>query len=282
MLQKAIDLKPGPALAATVYHNLGGVLHIQQKLPEAIAAYRRAIELKPDFAGAYSILGTTLAHSLNPEALVAGRKAIELNPKNAAGFDDLGYTLYVQQKLPEAEAVYREAIALRHDNADAYHNLGNVLFLQQRLPEAVAASQKAIALRPDFANAYNSLAHFLRQQKGPRPTPPRARPSNSIVCRQTAIWGFCLWERGNSPKPWRPLGGATRLTPKGLIGPITPPTLFIGRSNGFCSMPNCRRYSGAKLGPVAYRNSRLGEVVPAALPAALRCLRSPLQRSVRH
>ena len=63
----------------------------QGKLDEAIAAYREAIRLKPDYAEAHSNLGIALAG---------------------------------QGKLDEAIAEYREAIRLKPDYAAAHNNLG--------------------------------------------------------------------------------------------------------------------------------------------------------------
>src|SRR5262249_20746164 len=96
----------------------------QGKLDEAIAAYRHAIALKPDFADAYSNLGGTLAE---------------------------------QGKRDEAVAAYRHAIALKPDFADAYSNLGGTLAVQGKREEAVAADPHAIALKPDFAEAQFAL-----------------------------------------------------------------------------------------------------------------------------
>ena len=58
--RKAIELKSDDAEA---YYNLGIALDDQKKLDEAVAAYRKAIELKPDYAKAHNSLGVTLRHT---------------------------------------------------------------------------------------------------------------------------------------------------------------------------------------------------------------------------
>ena len=72
------------------YSNLGVALNDQGRLGEAIAAYRQAISIKPDFAEAYSNLGNAL--------------------------NDQG-------KLGEAMAAYRQAISIRPDFPEAHSNL---------------------------------------------------------------------------------------------------------------------------------------------------------------
>jgi protein O-GlcNAc transferase len=50
--RRALELKPDYAEA---HNNLGNALKDQGKLDEAVACYRRALELKPDFAGRTAI-----------------------------------------------------------------------------------------------------------------------------------------------------------------------------------------------------------------------------------
>ena len=45
---------------AEAHNNLGNALQDQGKLDEAIACYRRALELKPDYAEAHTNLGIAL------------------------------------------------------------------------------------------------------------------------------------------------------------------------------------------------------------------------------
>ena len=66
----------------------------QGKLEEAIASYRQAVRLKPDYAEAYNNLGNALKD---------------------------------QGKLEEAIASYQQALRLKPDYAEAHNNLGNAL-----------------------------------------------------------------------------------------------------------------------------------------------------------
>jgi tetratricopeptide (TPR) repeat protein len=160
---KAIELDQKDALA---YNNLGIALREQKKLPEAIAACHKAIELHPKFAVAHYNLGVTLGDQKKlPEAVAAYHKAIELDPKYALAYTNLGRALRYQKKLPEAVAAFHKAIELDPKVALAYHNLGYVLRDQNKLPEAIAAYHKAIELDPKYAKVYNNLGIALRDQK---------------------------------------------------------------------------------------------------------------------
>ena len=88
---------------------LGWVLGEQRQLDEAIAAFRRAIELKPDHAEAHYLLGNYL--------------------------DDAGRPV-------EAEAAYRKAVALRPDHAESHCNLGMALWRQGKLALALLSLER--------------------------------------------------------------------------------------------------------------------------------------------
>ena len=167
--------------------------------PEAIACFRRVLELKPDYAEAYGNLGNALegtgedrrgnrllppradlkpdfakAHNNLGNALKdqgswtkqspAYRRALELKPDYAEAHNNLGIALKDQGKPDEAIACYRRALELKPDFAEAHVNLGNVLKGRGKLDEAVACYRRALELKPDYAEAHNNLGVALNDQ----------------------------------------------------------------------------------------------------------------------
>ena len=150
---------------AKVYYNLGTALRDQKKLPEAIAAYHKAIELDPNHAPTYNNLGLALRDQKKlPEAIAAFHKAIELDPKFAPAYYNLGIALTDQKHLPEAITAYYKIIEIDPQDAIAYYNLGNALQEQKKLPEAIAAFHKAIEFDPTYPEAYCNLGLALKAQ----------------------------------------------------------------------------------------------------------------------
>jgi superkiller protein 3 len=81
--------------AATPSHyNLGVALKAKGQLEEAIEAYRKAIQLDPNYANAYSNLGSALYDKGQlEEAIEAYRKAIQLDPNYADAYGNLALAL---------------------------------------------------------------------------------------------------------------------------------------------------------------------------------------------
>src|SRR5205807_1690479 len=97
-----VALAVRPATSAA-YNNLGVLFLVQKKLPEAIAACHKAVELDPKYPVAYNNLGNAFRDQGKlPEAIAAYHKAIELDPKYAAmAYNNLGNAFRDQGKLPE-------------------------------------------------------------------------------------------------------------------------------------------------------------------------------------
>ncbi len=94
-----------------VFSNYGIILKNLGKLQDAEVLYRKAIEIKPDFADAHYNLGNILR--------------------------DLG-------NLQEAELSTRKAIEIKPDFADAHYNLGNILRDLGKLEELLHLSESTL------------------------------------------------------------------------------------------------------------------------------------------
>jgi protein O-GlcNAc transferase len=143
----------------------GNALYGQRKIDEAVATYRQAISIKPDYVEAHYNLGVALYRQRKfDEAIAAYSQAISIKPGLSEAHYNLGVVLSDQGKLDEAAAAYRQAISIKPDYAEAHSNLGSALALLGKLDEAVAACRQAIGIKPDYAEAYNNLGGALRDQ----------------------------------------------------------------------------------------------------------------------
>jgi tetratricopeptide (TPR) repeat protein len=165
-IAKRIMDRPGKDPAISRAHNLtGNILYDQHKFNEAIAEYRKAIELDPLYANPHNGLGLTLSDQDSTEKAIAEfRKAIELDPLYAKPHNNLGNVLSAQAKTEEAIAEYRKAIELDPLDARPHNALGKVLSAQGKTEEAIAEYRKGIELDPRIASARNALGNTLSDQ----------------------------------------------------------------------------------------------------------------------
>jgi tetratricopeptide (TPR) repeat protein len=150
--------------SASVYYNQANVWLKQRRVPEAIAAFRRALELQPDYVEAMNNLGNALrATGRSAEALPHFRRAAELRPDVALIHNNLGTALNEQRQFDEAIAAFQKAVAIQPDYAEAYSNLGHALIGKEDFESAVAACRRAAELRPEMVELHVNLANALRQ-----------------------------------------------------------------------------------------------------------------------
>src|SRR5262249_37446003 len=130
---------------------------------EAMAEYRAALRLQPDYAKAHTNLGIALAMvGRLPEAVAELREAVRLRPDDPEAHCNLGSAL-VPGQLPEALAEPRQALRLKPESPLAHYNLGNALSAQGDPDQAVASYWEAVRLRPDYAEAHCNLGSTLTQ-----------------------------------------------------------------------------------------------------------------------
>jgi tetratricopeptide (TPR) repeat protein len=151
---------------ATAHFQLGYVYGILKRSDDSISEYRRAAELKPDFAEAHLNLGLALLDAKDfSGAGVALRRAAELTPAQAKLRYLAGFALERSDKIPEAIAEYEAAATLDQNNFDTFLHWGIVLLRANRLEDAEKRLRQAIVLRGDGEAAHSALIDVLLREK---------------------------------------------------------------------------------------------------------------------
>jgi len=132
---------------------------------EAIAAYKRAIELKPDYEEAWFDLGMSYFTLSNyEEAAAAFEKTLELREdfRNAHLF--LGMTYQYLERYNEAAIVYLDAIDKELDDGMTWCKLGDAYDKLGRKEDAATSYQTGLTRFPnDCTLHYNMALMHLRK-----------------------------------------------------------------------------------------------------------------------
>lgn len=147
-------------LNAKVHYNIGKVMSEKAGQNDvALAEYREAVRLHPQYDQAWNNLGNMLKDmGQAEEAEVCLHNALDSNPEFAAAWMNLGIVKASLQKTDEAEKCYRTAVIHRRKYPDAYYNLGNLYIDLNRFDDAVTAFRNATVLKPDHQNSWMNLA----------------------------------------------------------------------------------------------------------------------------
>ena len=150
---------------SNVYVDFGLQLAGKGRLGDAVAQYRRALEVKPDNDEALSNLGGLLAIGGQvDEAIVCIRKALEIKPDNVQALSDLGGLLAGRDRVDEAMSCFRKAVEIKPDYAKAHYNLGCALAGRGQIDEAIVHIRKALETMPNDADSHNVLGNLLGGQ----------------------------------------------------------------------------------------------------------------------
>ena len=132
-------------LRGTLHYNLGLCMMKQDRLEDAVARFGVAIELREDFANAYTNLGAVLLKQGKPEAAVEmNRKVVELDPDSPSAQVNLGHSLIKAGHYEEGVKKYRRAIELAPQAPGLIVKLGNVLARLGRPAEATEQYRLAL------------------------------------------------------------------------------------------------------------------------------------------
>jgi len=135
----------------------------------ALAAFRKATQLDPDYAAAYAgvaMYETSVAGYSNDtagyeRARAAAERALALAPQLAIGYRVRSYVKSDALDLAGAFADAEKALELEPGDARVQNDYGVVLFQFGRVPEAIAAMERSIEIDPLAADAWVNLGYYL-------------------------------------------------------------------------------------------------------------------------
>lgn len=128
---------------------------------EAVEEYKKAIEIKPDWALAHNNLGLTYT-KINRQnlAIQEYNEAIKLDPNLAEAHYNLASVYYDQRAFAKAITYYNTALKINPQMAEAHYNLGATYYETKRYDLARKEAMEAQKLGYDakvLLDALNSV-----------------------------------------------------------------------------------------------------------------------------
>ena len=168
----SLSLTPANTFAR---NNLGNALVKDGKFDEAIAQYRKVLEINPGSAETHNDLGGALFSQAHiDEAVAQYRKALEIEPDFMEARNNLGLAYFTKGETDEAIAQYRRVLQSKPEVPGvrynlglatvARFNLGNALIKEGKFDEAIAQYRMALEINSDSAKAHNGLGMALFSQ----------------------------------------------------------------------------------------------------------------------
>lgn len=110
-----------------VWHHLGMSHQHLNEHTKAIKAYRKSVDLKPDFVDSWVNLGIAYHETGSTElAIKASEKALKIQPDHPRALNLLGSIQAQSREFESAKENFKKAILVEPNNWDAIFNLANV------------------------------------------------------------------------------------------------------------------------------------------------------------
>jgi tetratricopeptide (TPR) repeat protein len=157
-----------PDCSAILDFTLGGIRFQQEKLGEALASYRQAVQKFPSFRRAWRNVG--LIHARNGEfdaAINAFTRMIELGGGDSYSYGLLGYAYASKQDYQAAEAAYRNALLLQPENTEWRLGLTRCVYKQNKFEDCAALLDVLIERYPDNGDFWLLQAQTYLGMKRP-------------------------------------------------------------------------------------------------------------------
>jgi len=132
---------------------LGGIYFQQDKMADALACYRSAVQKFPSFRRAWRNLGLIYVRDGKyDDAISAFTRMIKLGGSDPYSYGLLGFAYAAKQDYQAAEAAYRNALLLQPENTEWRLGVTRCVFKQQKFEDAITLLEGLIERYPDKAD----------------------------------------------------------------------------------------------------------------------------------
>nr|WP_316640671.1 tetratricopeptide repeat protein [uncultured Roseateles sp.] len=158
------DIERAIAIGAntSMYSNRGLVLRKMGRLQDAVASYRKSLEMNGQQALVHCNLGILLS-SMNQwdEAKLAYASAIQIDPNNMEIYRCLGICQLSSGDIAAAVLSFKKCCELAPNTALAHTNLASALWAQGKLDDAISEYRTALNIDPANIQGLENLAVSL-------------------------------------------------------------------------------------------------------------------------
>jgi len=149
----------GARYEASVHNDLGRSAMKNGRHREAIAQFKTALKIDPEYTEAYMNLGIAY-HLLGDakQAIAYMKKTMELDPtRKESIYNNMGMVYGKQGDYQKALEMFRNALALNRKSAAIYRNIGEIALVHEDWSTALEAWTGAVDNRPTLSNIYESM-----------------------------------------------------------------------------------------------------------------------------
>jgi protein O-mannosyl-transferase len=137
-------------------------------LQEAITHLNKALEIYPNYAMAWLLLGNAhFKYNLNyDKAIECYRNSLSLNSNSPDAHYNLAITLKQSGRHDEALSAFRTLLTFRPDNPGTYNLMGDIYKAKNQPDSAIWCFMKVASIDPKFPGIYREIGSTYGQMKG--------------------------------------------------------------------------------------------------------------------
>jgi Flp pilus assembly protein TadD len=174
---------------ADKYYGDGINFSIHGDYPDALAAYDKAVFIRPGYTDAWLNRGVVLENlGRFSEAVASYDRVLALRPTDAEAWNNRGIALRKLGRYSDAVASYDKAVAIRPAYTEAWLNRGVALDYLGRYDEAIASYDKVLALQPNHPTALENREIALTKKNGLNPATVGILAFMVILIAAVILW----------------------------------------------------------------------------------------------